>query len=117
MGHDYTDLIDLDRVVFSLVGLLILSATVHETWRMFRGTDANQDGKLLSGLRCFSVLSNGRKILSMEVPTGADNFGCIHGLRFLSTCWVVLGHTWSYVSYKTMNPKAVLTVSKSPTFI
>ena len=104
----------MNRVVLSLVGLLVLMATIHEAWRMYRGVDfdAKKDGKLCSALHCFSFLNNGRKILSMKVSTASsqDNFGCIHGIRFFSTCWVVLGHTWSYISSKVMNPKTISTV-------
>jgi hypothetical protein len=88
-------------------------ATVHEGWRMYRGTDfdAKQDGKLLSALHCFSVLNNGRKILSMKVTASSDNFGCIHGIRFFSTCWVVLGNTAYIVSDRVMNRTAMVYVS------
>lgn len=100
-------------VVLSLLGVLIVLATIHEAYRTYCGInfDSNADGKLLSALHCFSTLSNGRKILSMKVSASSakDNFGCIHGIRFFSTCWVVLGHSWSLMPYKTMNPKAVLT--------
>ncbi|EFX85286.1 hypothetical protein DAPPUDRAFT_314000 [Daphnia pulex] len=95
--------------MLSLVGLLVLMATVHEGWRMYHGTDfdAKQDGKLLSALHCFSILNNGRKILSMKVTASSDNFGCIHGIRFFSTCWVVLGHTFSIAAGKIMNTKMI----------
>ncbi|XP_046461507.1 nose resistant to fluoxetine protein 6-like [Daphnia pulex] len=98
-------------VVLSLVGIFVLMATIHEAWRMYRGTDfdAKQDGKLLSALHCFSILNNGRKILSMKVTASSsnDNFGCIHGIRFFSTCWVVIGHTFGIAAAKIMNRKAV----------
>ena len=100
----------MNRVVLSLVGLLVMSATIHESWRMYRGVDfeVRKDGKLCSALHCFSFLNNGRKILSMKVSTASsqDNFGCIHGIRFFSTCWVVIGHSFSIASGNIMNRKA-----------
>ncbi|XP_032794832.2 nose resistant to fluoxetine protein 6 [Daphnia magna] len=98
-------------IVLSLVGLLVTSATVHEAWRMYFGIDfdSKTDGPFVNSLHCFSALSNGRKILSMKQSTSNDNFGCIHGLRFFSTCWVVIGHTWILGAYKSMNPRAVKT--------
>lgn len=103
----------LCRIVLSLVGLLVTSATVHEAWRMYFGIDfdSKTDGPFVNSLHCFSALSNGRKILSMKQSTSNDNFGCIHGLRFFSTCWVVIGHTWILGAYRSMNPRAVKTVS------
>jgi hypothetical protein len=100
-------------VVLSLIGLLVVSATIHEAWRMYRGTDfdAKKDGTAITALHCFSILNNGRKILSMKVPVSSnDNFGCIHGLRFFSTCWVVVGHTWNFMISKILNPKAAYKV-------
>ena len=48
-------------------------------------------------LMCFSVYSNGKKILSTTKLEGSID--CIHGIRFFSMCWVVMGHTW-YVNLK-----------------
>ncbi|KZS08085.1 putative Nose resistant to fluoxetine protein, partial [Daphnia magna] len=99
-------------VVLSIVGLLVVTATVHEAWRMYCGTDLNSKthGKALTTLHCFSALSNGRKILSMKVSVSSanDNLGCVHGIRFFSTCWVVLGHTFSLAASRTMNRKALV---------
>ncbi|GFN98494.1 nose resistant to fluoxetine protein 6-like [Plakobranchus ocellatus] len=43
-------------------------------------------------LLCFSVYTNGAKVLSTK--TGAGSIDCIHGIRFLSMSWVVLGHSF-----------------------
>ena len=40
----------------------------------------------------FSLYTNTQKWLSTN--GGKDNLGCLHGLRFLSMCWVVLSHTF-----------------------
>lgn len=101
------------RVTFSILGLLVVLATVHECWRMYCGAgfDRRKDGQLISALHCFSALSNGRKILSMKVSASNDNLSCLHGIRFFSTCWIVLGHSWSFSLYKTMNPRAIKAVT------
>ncbi|PSN39085.1 hypothetical protein C0J52_07353 [Blattella germanica] len=44
-------------------------------------------------LTAFSWYSNGKKLLSTE--TSGDTLHAIHGIRFLSICWVVLGHRYS----------------------
>ena len=49
-------------------------------------------------LLCFSVYSNGKKILSRVKLEGSID--CIHGIRFFSMCWVVMGHTW-FVNVKS----------------
>ncbi len=107
--------------MLSLLGLLVVSATIHEAWRMYCDVDfdAKKDGAAISALHCFSALNNGRKILSMKVTSSAsaDNLGCVHGLRFFSTCWVVLGHVWVIGAYKSMNPRAVKMVGFSKSFL
>lgn len=30
----------------------------------------------------------------MKVNPSSDNLGCVHGIRVISTTWVVMGHTW-----------------------
>lgn len=48
----------------------------------------------------FSVYTNGRSLLSCKKSTSKDVMHCVHGIRVISTQWVVLGHT--YVLYMTM---------------
>lgn len=43
-------------------------------------------------LIAFSVYTNGAKLLSVEQSAGT--LGCVHGIRFLSMTWVILGHTY-----------------------
>ena len=43
-------------------------------------------------LMAFSVYTNGAKLLSTERTAGS--LECVHGIRFLSMTWVVLGHTF-----------------------
>ncbi|RUS88829.1 hypothetical protein EGW08_003374, partial [Elysia chlorotica] len=43
-------------------------------------------------LLCFSVYTNGAKLLSTK--TGPGSIDCIHGIRFLSMSWVILGHSF-----------------------
>lgn len=48
----------------------------------------------------FSVYTNGRSLLSCKKSTSKDVMNCVHGIRVISTQWVVLGHT--YVMFMTM---------------
>nr|KAG5692737.1 hypothetical protein BaRGS_033848 [Batillaria attramentaria] len=43
-------------------------------------------------LMCFSVYTNGAKLLSTKQTGGT--LSCVHGVRFFSMTWVVLGHTF-----------------------
>ncbi len=103
-----------NRVTLSFIGFGVLLATVHDAWRMFRGIEfvSKTDNSFVTALHCFSALSNGRKLLSLTpAATGSDNLSCLHGIRFLSTCWVVLGHTWlKSATSNVANPKMVAQV-------
>ncbi|XP_066275162.1 nose resistant to fluoxetine protein 6-like [Branchiostoma lanceolatum] len=43
-------------------------------------------------LRCFSVYTNVRKLLNTKQAPGSIK--CLHGIRFISMTWVILGHTY-----------------------
>ncbi|KAI9559818.1 hypothetical protein GHT06_013825 [Daphnia sinensis] len=92
-----------------VIGFLVLLATAHESWRMYRGISfSGSDNPAVSVLHCFSALNNGRKVLSLK-SAGSDNLSSLHGIRFFSTCWVVLGHTWlKGVMSNVINPKMVV---------
>lgn len=40
----------------------------------------------------FSLYTNGRSLLNTK--SSPDTLTCIHGIRFLSICWIVLGHRY-----------------------
>ncbi|XP_064599084.1 nose resistant to fluoxetine protein 6-like [Liolophura sinensis] len=51
-------------------------------------------GKLEALLLAFSVYSNGKKLLGTS--RGQGTLGAVHGVRFLSMTWVILGHTYVF---------------------
>ena len=56
---------------------------------------------LVQLLLCFSVVSNGEKILGTKKKPG--NIPALDGIRFISTTWVILGHTVQAMSYGVGN--------------
>ena len=46
-------------------------------------------------LLSFSVLTNGKKIFSAQ--ENADRFAVLHGIKFLSMSWIILGHSYLFV--------------------
>ncbi|RUS73915.1 hypothetical protein EGW08_018320 [Elysia chlorotica] len=51
-------------------------------------------GMCVKILAAFSVYTNGSKVLSTTQQPGSIT--CIHGIRFISLSWVILGHTMSF---------------------
>lgn len=43
----------------------------------------------------FSVYTNGMKLLSYKKSKSPDMMSCLHGIRAITTQWVVLGHTFA----------------------
>ncbi|XP_042896782.1 nose resistant to fluoxetine protein 6 [Parasteatoda tepidariorum] len=59
-------------------------------------------------LNCFCVFTNGSKLLNANVEDG--QLSCIHGIRFLSITWVILGHLYLSIlltarTYKDILPR------------
>ncbi|CAH0600636.1 unnamed protein product [Chrysodeixis includens] len=53
-------------------------------------------------LLSFSILSNGRKILSTDPPNDGA-LTCLHGMRFMSVIWVIMVHTYLTIFYVADN--------------
>ena len=51
-------------------------------------------GKCCQILLAFSVYTNARKVLTTTQSPGS--ISCIHGIRFLSMNWVILGHMFAF---------------------
>lgn len=54
-------------------------------------------GEKSEALLAFSFYTNGMKLLSYKQSKSPDMMHCLHGIRAISTQWVVLGH--SYMMY------------------
>ncbi len=83
------------RMAFCLLGFFVLSATVHEFWRenyLQNPVDSKTEKLGIRYLNCFSALSNSRKLLSTRDEL--DSISCLHGIRFLTTCWIVFQHAF-----------------------
>nr|KAG5706680.1 hypothetical protein BaRGS_005750 [Batillaria attramentaria] len=61
-----------------------------------RRQDTVSSGTVAKLLISFSLYTNGSKLLSTYQPPGS--LTCVHGIRFLSMTWVVLGHTFGAVN-------------------
>ncbi|XP_073962748.1 nose resistant to fluoxetine protein 6-like isoform X2 [Choristoneura fumiferana] len=75
--------------VFSLIGIFTLLSTTYDIWHRFlREKDLVKPNGLL---RCFSVYTNTQRLLTFSAAS--DAIDCIHGIRSISTLWVIVGHT------------------------
>ena len=59
-------------------------------------------GTIRKYVLAFSVRANGSRILSVDhPPTDGSTLPALHGIRFLSMSWVILGHTYFFGIYMT----------------
>jgi len=106
------------RVLLSVIGFLIIAATIHDWAGVYCGCAPADTGcgGAVRVLHCFSALSNGRKLLAAGPPSGSTNFACLSGIRVISTMWVVMGHTYYILSLtRVANLSAILKVQFSLT--
>ncbi|CAG7819852.1 unnamed protein product [Allacma fusca] len=83
-------------VVLAFICILCLSGTLLDIQRSSKENNSHSSpGFAMKLLLAFSFYTNTKKWASTKV--GSDNLGCLHGIRFLSMGWVVLGHTFSMI--------------------
>ncbi|CAJ0959873.1 unnamed protein product, partial [Mesorhabditis belari] len=51
----------------------------------------------LKFILAFSIYTNGQQILKTDHGGKTDQIDCLHGMRFLSMAWIILGHTYYYI--------------------
>ncbi|XP_022257188.1 nose resistant to fluoxetine protein 6-like [Limulus polyphemus] len=88
-----------------LLALLVLGTLLDILFylqrRRTRANDAisASKGKISQFLLCFSAYTNGQKILNTK--TNSDTMGALHGIRFLSMTWVLIGHTYAFINFQS----------------
>ncbi|XP_022672835.1 nose resistant to fluoxetine protein 6-like isoform X2 [Varroa destructor] len=77
--------------------IIIIFASLSEYYMIRKkGQRDRSVSKAYAILRCFSAVENTRKLLSTKAAIDSDAYRLrfIHGLRFFSASWVILGHTY-----------------------
>ena len=69
-----------------LLGITVAIATVYDLWK-----GDHSESFAIQSLLCFSAKKNCKILFSTE-DSKDSSISCIHGIRVLSTCWIVLIH-------------------------
>ena len=91
-------------VVFAIIATFMLVGTLVEIWEQVNpfpilavtGRD-HQENMIVKLLKCFSILSNGKQILSTE--TGKGHLNSLSGIRSISMCWIIYGHLYMIANF------------------
>ncbi|XP_046748813.1 uncharacterized protein LOC124412735 [Diprion similis] len=86
---DFTVAEILTITFFSAIGAFIVACTICDFVRRSRPADSST---LMNTLAKFSMYTNALSILNRKVTP--QTLPALHGIRVLSTCWVVFGHRY-----------------------
>nr|CAH0101428.1 unnamed protein product [Daphnia galeata] len=76
--------------VFCLLVVIVSAATVHDAWIHNELSNCPKSFSIQL-LHCFSAKKNCKTLFSTE-DDAEDSLACLHGVRILTTCWIVLIH-------------------------
>ena len=101
------------RGILGLLGLAVLLGSLHDAWA---GTMTSSDENSIRALRCFSIQANWRSLFSTGTPS--DALSCLHGIRVLTTGWIVFSHAGQQIFHRmNYNKSAVADVIPLSIFI
>ncbi|OXU20424.1 hypothetical protein TSAR_007621, partial [Trichomalopsis sarcophagae] len=87
------DVADWSYIAIVLVfSTIIVASTAYDLHTKRRAEELKRKDTKYSLLTSFSLYSNGKRLLSTSRP--GDTIGCLDGLRYLSICWIIYGHTF-----------------------
>lgn len=84
--------------ILSVIAVLCLIGSVIDIYFRYYPGENRELSLARKLILSFSVPLNTEKLLSKDL--GSGNLGCLHGLRFLTIAWVVLGHSWEMNYYQ-----------------
>ena len=95
----------------AVVGFLLILGTAVDI--LIRKKILQKTNILVEIIKCFSVYTNGGKLLNTRQADGSGHLGCLNGIRTISMLWIILGHVYLIGSGVFMkNPLDVEKVSK-----
>ncbi|XP_076231367.1 O-acyltransferase like protein [Calliopsis andreniformis] len=85
---DLTDWIYIS--ILAIFAAIIIASTSYDIAK--RGPPGTPKHRKHTLLTSFSVYTNGRNLLRTKRPL--DSIKCLDGLRYISMCWIIYGHTY-----------------------
>ncbi|XP_055932260.1 nose resistant to fluoxetine protein 6-like [Argiope bruennichi] len=77
--------------VYCFFGFLVLIGSLIDMYSYYTGIVFKRTS--VKFFLSFSFISNFKKFVNTET-TSNNNLNCLHGIRFLSMSWIILGHTY-----------------------
>nr|XP_003703360.2 PREDICTED: nose resistant to fluoxetine protein 6-like [Megachile rotundata] len=86
---DVTDWIYISVLAIFLV--IVIASTSYDIAKQGRLSTLNRQGRRHVLLTSFSIYTNGKNLL--KTNGRKESIKCLDGLRYLSICWIIYGHT------------------------
>ncbi|XP_015186719.1 PREDICTED: nose resistant to fluoxetine protein 6 isoform X2 [Polistes dominula] len=86
--------------ILLIFSLIIIVSTAFDISRKGHLSSSNRKGKKYILLNSFSIYTNCKNLFNTDRPQGC--IPCLDGLRFLSICWIIYGHTY-YIEVMGIN--------------
>ncbi|XP_076646395.1 O-acyltransferase like protein [Halictus rubicundus] len=86
---DVTDWIYIS--ILAIFAAIIIASTSYDIARQGRLSTLNRKDNRHVILTSFSVYTNGKNLLRTD--RSRDSIKCLDGMRYLSICWIICGHT------------------------
>lgn len=94
------------RIVFTVLIILVVSSTFYDLYTKKSNCELNFNFILLKLnlklysisvlqselLKTFSIYTNAKSLFEIKKSKSSDAVNCLHGIRALSICWIILGH-------------------------
>ncbi|GBO16226.1 hypothetical protein AVEN_275729-1, partial [Araneus ventricosus] len=89
------------RFVYCFFGFLMLVGSLIDMYSYYRGVVCKCTSAQF--FLCFSFISNFKRLINTEtVETKSNTLSCLHGIRFLTMSWIILGHTYFLANFQAL---------------
>ncbi|GBM56474.1 Nose resistant to fluoxetine protein 6 [Araneus ventricosus] len=92
----FTDATICITFVYCFFGFLMLIGTLIDMYSYYTGIVFKRTSARF--FLSFSFISNFKRFVNTE--TTSNTLSCLHGIRFLSMSWIILGHTYFILNYE-----------------
>ncbi|XP_068083089.1 nose resistant to fluoxetine protein 6 [Anabrus simplex] len=84
--------------ILVVVAVLVVLSTAYDVFTLHSESRINL-------LLAFSVYTNGSKLFAISTSKSGNTITCLHGIRFFSMAWVIVGHRYSsFINLPSLNP-------------
>ncbi|GIY47848.1 nose resistant to fluoxetine protein 6 [Caerostris darwini] len=87
----------------SFIGCVMFIGSLFDIHCYYSGTVFNN--VVIRTFLLFSLITNFKRFKNTKVSSGR-NLTCLHGIRFLTISWIILGHTYYFANPQTVRKKS-----------